>query len=47
MPGYDALNDLLALIPFEDGEPLAHFFERYHRHPPHALQLILKTKPVL
>jgi predicted transposase YbfD/YdcC len=40
-------NVLLALIPFEEGEPLAHFFERYHRHPPHALQLILTAQPVL
>lgn len=40
-------NFLLALIPFEEGEPLAHFFERYHRHPSHALRLILKACPVL
>ena len=40
-------NVLLALIPCEEGEPLAHFFERYHRHPPDALRLILKTHPVL
>ena len=25
-------NVLLALIPFEEGEPLAHYFEIYHRH---------------
>lgn len=40
-------NVLLALIPFEEGQPLAHFFERYHRHPPHALRLILQARPVL
>lgn len=39
-------NVLLALIPFEEGEPLAHFFECYHRHPPHALRLILRAQPV-
>ena len=40
-------NVLLALIPFEQGQPLAHFFELYHRHPHHALRLILKASPVL
>lgn len=40
-------NVLLALIPFEQGQPLAHFFEHYHRHPPHALRLILNASPVL
>ena len=40
-------NALLALIPFEEGQPLAHFFEHYHRHPRHALRLILKVSPVL
>ena len=40
-------NVLLALIPFEQGQPLAHFFEDYHRHPRHALRLILKLSPVL
>ncbi len=40
-------NVLLALIPFEEGEPLAHFFERYHRHPCQALHLLLKARPVL
>jgi predicted transposase YbfD/YdcC len=40
-------NVLLALIPIEAGKPLGHFFERYHRHPPHALRLILRAKPVL
>ena len=40
-------NVLLALIPFEQGQPLAHFFEQYHRHPHHALRLILNARPVL
>ena len=40
-------NVLLALIPFEEGQPLGHFFEAYHRHPRHALRLILKASPVL
>jgi predicted transposase YbfD/YdcC len=40
-------NVLLALIPCEEGQPLAHFFEHYHRHPHHALRLILKASPVL
>ena len=40
-------NVLLALIPFEEGQPLGHFFEAYHRHPRHALRLILQARPVL
>lgn len=40
-------NVLLALIPFEQGQPLAHFFELYHRHPSQALKLILTSPPVL
>ena len=40
-------NVLLALIPFEQGQPLGHFFEAYHRHPRHALRLILQASPVL
>ena len=40
-------NVLLAMIPFEEGQPLAQFFELYHRHRPHALRLILKAQPVL
>ena len=40
-------NVLLALIPFAQGEPLAQFFECYHRHPPRALRLILEARPVL
>jgi hypothetical protein len=38
---------LLAIIPFEPGQPLAQFFEFYHRHPNMALQLILHSRPVL
>lgn len=40
-------NVLLALIPFEQGESLAQFFEHYHRHPSLALRLLLKAQPVL
>ena len=40
-------NVLLALIPCEDSQPLAHFFEHYQRHPHHALRLLLKARPVL
>ncbi|MBE2204624.1 MAG: hypothetical protein IAE94_09835 [Chthoniobacterales bacterium] len=40
-------NALLAIIPFQQGEPLAHFFELYHRHPAKALNLILHSRPVL
>jgi predicted transposase YbfD/YdcC len=40
-------NALLAIIPFEEGEPLSHFFELYHRHPAKALNLILHARPVL
>lgn len=40
-------NALLAIIPFQQGEPLAHFFELYHRHPAQALNLILHSRPVL
>jgi len=40
-------NVLLALILFEQGQPLAHFFELYHRHPSRALQLILDSRLVL
>ena len=40
-------NVLLAIIPFEDGQPLAHFFELYHSHPHQALNLILNARPVL
>jgi predicted transposase YbfD/YdcC len=39
-------NVLLALIPGEEGQPLAHFFEHYHRHRHHALKLILNDHPV-
>lgn len=40
-------NALLAIIPFEQGVPLAHFFELYHRSPSKALNLILTARPVL
>ncbi|MFA6039865.1 MAG: hypothetical protein WC698_06410 [Candidatus Peribacteraceae bacterium] len=40
-------NALLAIIPFQQGEPLAHFFELYHRYPAKALNLILHARPVL
>ena len=40
-------NVLLALIPCEAGQPLARYFERYHRHPAQALHLLLKAPPVL
>ncbi|MBI5387065.1 MAG: hypothetical protein HZA90_20530 [Verrucomicrobia bacterium] len=40
-------NVLLAMIPFEQGQPLAEFFEHHHRHPHHALRLILNARPVL
>lgn len=40
-------NALLAIIPFKQGEPLALFFELYHRHPAKALNLILHAPPVL
>jgi predicted transposase YbfD/YdcC len=40
-------NALLAIIPFEQGQPLAEFFELYHRHPAKALHLILDARPVL
>ena len=40
-------NVLLAMIPCEEGQLLGHFFEAYHRHPRHALRLILKVSPVL
>jgi hypothetical protein len=39
-------NVLLAMMPFEEGEPLAEFFEIYHRHPSQALHLILGARPV-
>ena len=40
-------NALLAIIPSQQGEPLAHFFELYHRYPAKALNLILQARPVL
>lgn len=38
-------NALLALIPFEEGEPLSNFFEHYRNHRADALALIVKTRP--
>ena len=40
-------NALLAIIPFQQGQSLALFFELYHRHPAKALNLILHARPVL
>ena len=40
-------NALLAIIPFDPGQPLADFFELYHRRPALALQLILRSRPAL
>ena len=40
-------NVLLALIPFEAGQPLAHYFEHYHRHPRLALRLLVNDHPIL
>ena len=39
-------NVLLVLIPCEAGQPLAHYFERHHRHPAQARHLLLKAPPV-
>ena len=39
-------NALLALIPFEQGEPLAQYFEQYHRAPAKAIKLLLHGKPL-
>ena len=38
---------LLALISFEQAQPLADFFELYYHHPSRALRLILDSRPVL
>ena len=43
----DSGNARLAIIPFKQGEPLASFFEFYHRHRRETLNLILKARPVL
>lgn len=40
-------NALLAIIPFEQGQPLAEFFELYHRYPAKALSLIASARPIL
>ncbi|MCX8511286.1 MAG: hypothetical protein ORN83_05965 [Chthoniobacteraceae bacterium] len=39
-------NALLALIPFEQGQPLAHFFQLYQHRPAIAVDLILRQLPV-
>ena len=39
-------NALLAIIPFDRGEPLSAWFEIYQRHPSKAIQLILKAVSV-
>ncbi len=41
------ITALLAIIPFKQGDPLAAFFEFYHRHRREALDLILNSRPVL
>lgn len=40
-------NALLAIIPFEEGQPLADFFELYRRRTSQAIQLILHARPCL
>lgn len=40
-------NALLAIIPFEEGQALSHFFDLYQSHRSHALNLILHSRPVL
>lgn len=40
-------NALLAIIPFQEGQPLAHFFDLHRRRPAIALNLILKMLPKL
>ena len=40
-------NALLAIIPFKEGEPLAHFFEYYHRYRREAIKLILSARPII
>jgi hypothetical protein len=40
-------NVLLAMIPFEEGEPLDQCFEIYRRHPSRDLHLILGARPAL
>ena len=40
-------NALLAIIPFEPGEPLDQYLNHYHSHPAHALNLLLRARPVL
>lgn len=40
-------NVLLAIMPFEEDQPLADLFELYHSHPQQGLNLILNAPPVL
>ena len=40
-------NGLLAMIPFEEGQPLAHLIEHYHRRPHLVLRLLVNTHPIL
>jgi hypothetical protein len=40
-------NVLLAIIPFEQNQPLNDLFARYHRRPRQAIDLLLKAKPLL
>lgn len=40
-------NALLAIIPFQQGQPLAHFFDHYRSHHAEALGLILSSRPIL
>ena len=40
-------NALLAIIPFEQGQPLAKFFNLYQRHTAKAIDLILHACPVI
>jgi hypothetical protein len=43
----ECVSKWLVWIPFEQGLPLAYFFELYHRHPSRTLRLILDSRPVL
>lgn len=40
-------NALMAIIPYQDGQPLAEYFELYHRCPAKALRLILHASPCI
>ena len=39
-------NAMLALIPFQQGQPLSHIFQLYQRRPAMAIDLILNQHPV-